>query len=109
MAGLRLEIPKAKSNSRLNGLTIQSPRKIIGRDNIYIKYKCGECSKTHSVHVKIHKHKGGYYTFQNTLANVKVKVAKPQLDETSMLLGAFKLLDALDIKYVPESVRLVKA
>ena len=109
MAGLRLEIPKAKSNSRLNGLTTQNPRKIIGRDNIYIKYNCGECSKTHSVHVKIHKHKGGYYTFQNTFANVKVRINKSNLDYDTILLGAYKLLDALDIKYVPESVRLVKA
>jgi hypothetical protein len=109
MAGLMLKIPETKSNyPKRNGIP-ENPRAIIGKDNCYIRYKCGECSKTHSVHVKVRKHKGGYYTFQNTLANVKVKVAKPQLDEASMLFGAYKLLDALDIKYVPETVRLVKA
>ncbi|MGB9684413.1 MAG: hypothetical protein ACPL1Z_05750 [Candidatus Bathyarchaeales archaeon] len=101
MAGLNLNL----QFKRCNG----NPSTIIEQRNYYIKYKCGECSQTHSVHATIRKHKGGYYTFQNTLANVKVKVANPQLNRASLLLGAYKLLDALDIKYVPESVRLVKA
>lgn len=109
MAGVKfflLSIPEAKTNyQKSNG----NPRAIIGKGSYYIRYKCGECQKTHSVHVKIRKHKGGYYTFQNTLSSVKIKVKKPELDRPSLLLGCFKLLDALGEKYVPESVRLVKA
>jgi len=40
---------------------------------------------------------------------VRVWMEKGVPKEATMLLGAMKTLDGLNIKYIPESVRLVKA
>jgi hypothetical protein len=75
-----------------------------------IRYKCGKCSNIHSVRVKVKIVKDEIQFTYPPKAKMKVRVwmEKGVPKEMTMLLGAMKTLDGLNIKYLPETVRLVK-
>jgi len=76
-----------------------------------IRYKCGKCNNIHSVRVKVKVVKDEIQFTYPPKAKMKVRVwmEKGVPKEMTMLYGAMKTLDGLNIKYIPESVRLVKA
>jgi hypothetical protein len=100
MAGLVLPIYRLeRNNCHNNGVPAKE---------YLIRYNCGDCRNVHSVRVK-----AKIYENEVNLSKGKVKV-RLSLETTfpkkaTMLFGAMKMLDALGIKYVPDSVRLVKA
>ncbi|MEM3551566.1 MAG: hypothetical protein QXK47_03990 [Candidatus Bathyarchaeia archaeon] len=75
-----------------------------------IRYQCRECNQTHSVRVKVQKFKNEIHFIYPPKAKMKVRVWRDEAPKNAlMLFGAMKILDGLNIKYLPDSVRLVKA
>lgn len=101
MAGLILPLARLKMS---NG---KEPNKIVWKANYYIQYLCYECRNRHSIHVTLRRHSGGYYSLRRHRTTVRFEAGKDF--KANMLFAAMKMLDALDIAYKPESVRLVKA
>lgn len=101
MAGLRL-MPKY---AEVNGFNHDdAPAK-----EYHIRYKCRECNQTHSVRVKVKKFKDEIQFIYPPKAQVKVSVWCDEiLEGDPMLFGAMKILDGLNIQYLPETVRLVR-
>jgi len=102
MAGLERKLPLLQP---INGRS----KAILSTSEHYIRYKCAECNRTHSVLAKVRAHKGQYYTIVNSLGNVQVSVSMDDPQPATLRFASMKLLDALDIDYFPETVRMVKA
>ncbi|MBS7270665.1 MAG: hypothetical protein KIH10_17740, partial [Candidatus Freyarchaeota archaeon] len=95
-----------KSNFNHNGTL----KKITSRRDYYIKYTDAK-HVLNSILIEVRRHANRTYTLtsKSFAVKTKVKVHLKDIRESTLLFGAMKLLDALETKYYPESVRLVKA
>jgi len=87
-----------------------NPKSIEKRWEYFVIYEDADYGVQNRIVTELRQHRDGTYTIvpKSFLVKKKVKVTIPRKNRQTLKFGEMKLLDALDINYSPESVRVKK-